>query len=281
MKNKNNILQKFFNELTKGYKRIFWFSYTFIHHYHLKYNNKFLKKKSKIFSKSNRPTIAILTPSKQRVDKLKRMIDSLLFNTHNISRIHVLILLDDNEKDIENYKLYVQDIKKKMNISLYQKNEKNHNTRNNYLASKIDADFYFPMNDDVIFILKYWDKYIDEIHSTLPEKPYSIWVKSDEKYDYLHCDFPIVNRLWYKKLNYIGNLYLNGFIDTWICELGQLTKQFIITRKKMLKHLNVGDSKSTEEKDQTYFDISKFHEGDKVLWKETKNIRIEDAKKLR
>ena len=137
------------------------------------------------------------------------------------------------------------------------------------------------MNDDVIFVLKNWDKYIDEIHSILPEKPYSIWIKSDEKYDQLHCDFPIVNRSWYKKLNYIGNLYLNGFIDKWICELGQLTKQFIITRKKMLKHLNVGDSSSTEEKDQTYFDISKFHEGDKVLWNETKNIRKFDAKKLK
>lgn len=281
MKNKNNILQKFLNELTKGYKRIFWFSYTFINFYLLKLNKRFSNKKAKTFSNSNNPTIAILTPSKQRPNKLKRMIESLLSNTHNISRIHVLILLDNDEKDIDQYKLYVNDIKKKLNISLYQKKEKNHNSRNNYLASKIDADFYFPMNDDVIFIEKYWDKYIDEIQSILPEKPYSIWVKSEEKYDYLHCDFPIVNRLWYKRLNYIGNLYLNGFIDKWICELGHLTKQFIITRKKMLRHLNVGDSKSTEEKDQTFFDISKFHEGDKILWKETKNIRIEDAKKLR
>ena len=279
MKNKINILQKFIKESIKGYKRIFWYSFVIFNYSLLKINKIFFKKKNKNALKS--PTIAILTPSKQRVHKLKRMIDSLLSNTHNIDRIHVLILLDGDERDIDEYKFYVESTKKKLNISLYVKNEKNHNIRNNYLASKIDADLYFPMNDDVIFILKDWDKYIDEIQSLLPEKPYSIWVKSDEKYDYLHCDFPIVNRMWYKKLNYIGNLYLNGFIDKWISELGQLTKQFIITKKKMLKHLNVGDSKSTEKKDQTYYDISSFHESDKVLWKKTKYIRIKDAKKLR
>ena len=90
-----------------------------------------------------------------------------------------------------------------------------------------------------------------------------------------------MNRQWYKKLNYIGSLYLNGFIDKWICELSQLTKHFIITKKKMIKHLNVGDANSKEEKDQTYYDITRFHDIDKIKWNETKNIRIKDAKKLK
>ena len=47
MKNKNNILEKFSKELNKGYKRIFWFTYTIIKYYLLKYNRKFLKRNSK------------------------------------------------------------------------------------------------------------------------------------------------------------------------------------------------------------------------------------------
>ena len=49
----------------------------------------------------------------------------------------------------------------------------------------------------------------------------------------------------------------------------------------MIKHLNVGDANSKEEKDQTYYDITRFHDIDKIKWNETKNIRIKDAKKLK
>ncbi len=278
MKIKKNILIKLLSEIYIGLKKIYWYSYTSYNYFYLKnINNLFYNN----FEKIDNPTIAILTPSKQRVDKLERMLSSLISNSYNIDRINILILVDEDEKNIDEYNSYISQLKKKVNISLYIKNEKNHNARNNYLASQIDADLYFPMNDDVIFILKNWDLYIDNLFKIIPNKAYSIWVKSDEKYDYLHCDFPIVNRQWYKKLNYIGSLYLNGFIDKWICELSQLTKHFIITKKKMIKHLNVGDANSKEEKDQTYYDITRFHDIDKIKWNETKNIRIKDAKKLK
>ena len=272
MKDKKKIYESIFKEIKKGFARIKWLTITNINYY---FRYLISKKKLKFNS------IAILIPTKQRVDKLYRFIESLINKTSKLNRIYILILIDQNERDKIKYFNLVESLKKKINIILYEKDEKTHNIRNNFLASQIDADLYFPMNDDVIFTLKNWDLYIDKIERLIPyNKPYSIWIKSDVKYNYLHCDFPIVNKLWFNRLNYIGNLYLFGYIDTWICELSKLSKNFIVTKEKMINHLNVGNKDSKEIKDNTYFDLMKFQEDDKKKWIETKHIRIKDATKL-
>ena len=43
---------------------------------------------------------------------------------------------------------------------------------------------------------------------------------------------------WFKNLGYIGNLYLFGYIDTWICDLGKKSNKFILAKKKFIEHLN-------------------------------------------
>ena len=118
-------------------------------------------------------------PSKQRIIRLQRFIDSLINNTSDINRIYIEILIDEDELQKNEYINYVNNLKKNFNINLHVKDEKTHNLRNNYLASKINCDLYFPLNDDVIFILKNWDDYIDDINSYIPkDKPFSIWTKA-------------------------------------------------------------------------------------------------------
>ena len=176
---------------------------------------------------------------------------------------------------------YVDKLSKEININLYIRDEKTHNCRNNFLASKIIADLYFPLNDDVIFIMKDWDNYIDEITSMIPSyEPYSIWTTSTTKYPYLHSEFPIVNYKWYKNLGYIGNFYLYGYIDTWICDLGKISKKFILAKKKFIEHLNAEITGLHNEKDKTYDDLMISQIGDKEKWIKTKNIREKDSLKL-
>ncbi len=225
MKKKLKLLPRLRKELVKGFLRIKWFLITnFIFYSRLIFARKY-KKLNKI---------AILIPSKQRVKKLNRLIDSLKDKTDNKNRIFLLILIDENEIYKEDYILYVKKMSKELNIKLYFRDESTHNLRNNFLASKINADLYFPLNDDVIFIMKGWDSYLDEISSMTPlNKAFSIWTTSTSKYHYLHSEFPIVNYKWFKNLGYIGNLYLFGYIDTWICDLGKNSKKFILAKKKI------------------------------------------------
>tara|TARA_B100001093_G_C26742163_1_gene977165 strand:- start:657 stop:1391 length:735 start_codon:yes stop_codon:yes gene_type:complete len=225
--------------------------------------------------------IAILVPSKQRINKLKRFIESLINTTSNINRIYIEILIDEDELQMNEYINFINTLKKNLKVNLHVKNEKTHNLRNNYLANKIHCDLYFPLNDDVIFFLKDWDKYIDEISSYIPkDRPFSIWTKANSKYPYLHSEFPIVNNVWFEKLGYIGNYHLYGYIDTWICDLGKISKKFIIAKTKFIEHLNVEVKGSKDKKDKTYYDLMISQKDDLNIWLKTKNIRLEDSKKL-
>lgn len=272
MKKKRTLIQSIKKDIYKGFIRIKWFGLT---KFNFLLRSFFLKKKIK------KNKISLLIPSKQRVDKLSRLINSLLSKTTYIDRIYILVLIDENEKDKEDYLKLILEFEKKVNIKIFVKDEKTHNIRNNYLAEQIDSDLYFPMNDDVIFIMNNWDTYIDTMESYTPNnKPYSIWCKTDRKYPYLHSDFPIVNKLWYKKLGYIGNLHLYGYIDTWICELSKITKLFILSNKQFLDHLNVENSNNNDVPDKTYKDLMVAQSNDLKIWQDTKNIRIKDAKKL-
>tara|TARA_B100001057_G_C22869335_1_gene958065 strand:+ start:3543 stop:4364 length:822 start_codon:yes stop_codon:yes gene_type:complete len=272
MKKKLKPMPRIKKEIFKGFSRIKWFLISNLIYFIRK---NFLKRK-KIKNK-----IAVLVPSKQRVVKLRRFIDSLIENTKDINRIYIEVLIDEDELQKNEYTNYITNLNKDYNINLRIKNEKTHNLRNNYLASKINCDLYFPLNDDVIFILKDWDDYIDNINSYIPkDKPFSIWTKASTKYPYLHSEFPIVNNSWYKRLGYIGNYHLFGYIDTWICELGKISKKFIIAKTKFIEHLNVEIKGSKDMKDKTYHDLMISQRDDLDLWHKTKNIRLEDSKKL-
>lgn len=272
MKKKLKLIPRIKKEILKGFLRIKWILISNIIYFIRK---NFLKEKK------HKNKIAILVPSKQRIIKLKRFIESLISNTNDIDRIFLEILIDEDELEKNEYINYINNLKKNVKINLHIKNEKTHNLRNNYLASKINCDLYFPLNDDVIFILKDWDNYVDEINSFIPrDKPFSIWTKASTKYPYLHSDFPIVNNSWYKRLGYIGNLHLFGYIDTWICDLGKISKKFIIAKTKFIEHLNVEIKGSIDKKDKTYHDLMISQKDDLYLWHKTKDIRLKDGKKL-
>ena len=193
-KNNRTILQSIKKDILKGFKRFYWFSYTVIKYYYLTLKFIILNKKITNFK------ISILLPSRERSKKFKRMLNSLMNTCYKSERIEILLLLDENDNELKNY----QEIIKKENynnisIKLFIKNLKTHAIRNNYLAEKTNGDIIFPLNDDMVFVSKYWDKIIDNEFSKIDyEKPYCVWISSDIKYRYLHCDYPIINRAWYK-----------------------------------------------------------------------------------
>ena len=88
MKKKLKFVPRIRKEILKGLSRIKWILISnFIY-----YVRKNFLKKNRIKNK-----IAILVPSKQRIVRLKRFIDSLINNTSDINRIYIEILIDEDE----------------------------------------------------------------------------------------------------------------------------------------------------------------------------------------
>ena len=283
---KRSFFPKIFRSIMKKICRFEWF---------IRANfNYFLR----IFFKRNSlklNKICILLASKSRPEKVARLLNSLIKKTEYKKRVKILVLLDDDENKKKEYeKIKLEYNSQGLFVEYYFKNFKSNSERQTYLANKYpDEDLYFHGSDDGVFILKNWDTYLDFIESkTDRDKPYSIWTRSNiihEKYHYLHSDFPIVNNLWVKKVGYFGARFkfnnikenIPNFEDLWICELGRLTKQFIITKKFILDHVNAFFPGNSSEWDDT---AEKRSEERKIdifsAWKQTENYRKNDAKKL-
>lgn len=275
MKYKKKYFKSLNKELFKGFNRFYWFLYTEVKYYYYKY-------KFKDRNESKQYKISLLLPSRERSKKFKRMLDSLISTCSNISRIELLILLDTDDKEKILYESILSNNKySNLNHKIYLNNLSSHAKRNNFLAMKSVGDILFPINDDITFISKHWDKEIDNEFSKVVNQPYCLWVDSGQKYLYLHSDFPIVNKEWYKKLGYIGSEFFNfWYLDTWICDLCHRSKKFLISKKIKLYQYSAHTIK--EEVDNTHLKNIKndIPLKDKIIWNETVGQRIKDARLL-
>jgi len=275
-KNKRSIFQSLKKDLKKGFTRFYWFTYTII-----KYN--YLTFKFKIFNnKINTNKISLLLPSRERSQKFRRMLNSLKSKCSNINRIEILLLLDEDDTEIVNYKNLIDNEFKNLNIKLIIKNLRTHAIRNNYLASISNGDILFPANDDMIFISSNWDLCIDSEFSKIDiNKPFCLWINSGKKYNYLHCDFPILNKAWYKSLGYVGSEFFNfWYLDTWICDLSFKSKKFLVSNKIVVDQLSADTHEN--EVDNTFLKNKKdgIPEKDFLIWNDTEKNRKIDANKL-
>ncbi len=276
-KKSRTILESLKKDFFKGFRRIYWYSYTVIKYFVLTLKFKVLK------SETNNFKISLLCPSRERSSKFSRFLNSYIKTCHSFSNTELLILLDDDDCEIQEYKKIVTSYSSKnVEIKIFIKNFKTHAQRNNYLASKSTGEILFPINDDMIFVSDKWDFFINQEFSKIRKtEPFCLWIDSGKKYRYLHCDFPIVNRSWYKKLGYIGSEHFNfWYLDTWICDLSFRSKKFIVSSKIKVAQISANTHKN--EVDNTHLKNIKdgIPEKDYQIWKNTLNDRIDESKKL-
>ena len=277
IKKKRTILQSIKKDIMKGFKRSYFFLYTFLKYNYITTKSFIFKKKKKIFK------ISLLLPSRERSVKFERLLHSLIKTCKNLNRIEILLLLDEDDKEIIMYKdIISKNIFKSLNFTLISKNLKTHAIRNNHLAKLSSGDIIFPINDDMIFITDKWDNVIDSEFSKVDMlNPFCLWIKSNIKYSYLHCDYPMINKSWYKRLGYVGSENFNfWYLDTWICDLSMRSGQYLVTPNIKVDQLSANRIK--DEIDETHLRNinSNKEEKDYNIWNQTKEERVEHAKLL-
>tara|TARA_B100001121_G_scaffold35728_1_gene30413 strand:- start:212 stop:1048 length:837 start_codon:yes stop_codon:yes gene_type:complete len=277
MKEKKSIYQSIKKDIFKGFKRLYFFTYTISKYYYLSLKFRYSKKKIKKYK------ISILLPTRERSRKFNRMLNTLINTCNDISRIEILLLIDGDDKEINLYKKILREkIYEKLNIKIIIKDLKTHALRNNFLAKMCNGEIIFPINDDMIFVSKKWDKVIDkEFSKNVQNDPFCLWIKSNVKYRYLHCDYPIINREWYNRLGYVGSENFNfWYLDTWICDLSILSGRYIVTPDITVDQLSA--NRFQKEIDDTHLRNINSDMGNKDLriWNETKKERLDHSKLL-
>ncbi len=273
MKEKRTIIQSIIKDLKKGFKRFYWYYFLLIKKF-------FLNFKKYKYKKYN---ISILYPTRERSNKFSRMLLSMVENCAYPNRINIFLLFDTDEPQLDKYKDIINNDKyKKLNFKIFIKDLKNHAIRNNYLANLSNDEILFPVNDDIIFKSKNWDKYIDDEFSKIDmNNAYCLWTDTGQKYPYLHSDFPILNRAWFKKLGYLSaEIFNHWYFDTWICELAVRSKKFHTCSNIQIYQFSAHSIKS--EIDATHLRNTKNDNAkkDKIIWNESLVTRINDSKKL-
>ena len=277
MKSNRSTFKSLKKDILKGFKRIYWFSYTILKYHYL--TIKFLIFNNKITNFK----ISILLPTRERSKKFERMLKSLLNTCYNTQRIEILLLTNEDDNELKNYQEIIKNENyNNITIKLFIKNLETHAIRNNFLVKKSDGDIIFPINDDMIFVSNNWDRVIDKEFSKINhEKPYGIWISSNIKYRYLHCDFPIINKAWYKKLGYVGSEFFNfWYLDTWICDLCLRSGKFIVTPHIKVDQLSA--NRFDKEIDSTHLKNINTDKADKdfKIWINTVDERKKESLKL-
>ena len=277
MKEKKSIYQSIKKDIFKGFKRLYFYTYTISKYYYLTLKFRYSKKQIKKYK------ISILLPTRERSKKFNRMLNTLINTCNDISRIEILLLIDEDDKETNLYKQILRDkIYEKLNIKIIIKDLKTHAIRNNFLAKMCNGEIIFPINDDMIFVSKKWDEVIDkEFSKNVQNRPFCLWIKSNVKYRYLHCDYPIINREWYNRLGYVGSENFNfWYLDTWICDLSILSGRYIVTPDITVDQLSA--NRFQKEIDDTHLRNINSDMGDKDLriWNETKKERLDHSKLL-
>jgi len=277
-KSNRSFYESLLKDLLKGFNRLYWFLKTYIK-YHLLTIKYFL-----VGNKIKKHKISLLLPTKLRSIKFKNMVSSLLDKTSNDYEIELLILLDENEEQLNDYLKIINSIKN-FKISYYLKNFSTNLQRINFLAEKSNFDLILAINDDIEFILSDWNKRVAiEFSKINMDKPFSLWLRSDDvKYKYFHSNFPVINRSWYKKLSYHSpeKYFSHWWADNWICDLGKKSDKFLITHEIFIKHFN--QFHLVNQKDKTYLDNQKKRNGEIDLenWNKYNYIRKDDANLLK
>tara|TARA_B110000027_G_scaffold74121_1_gene79081 strand:+ start:650 stop:1567 length:918 start_codon:yes stop_codon:yes gene_type:complete len=273
-----SIVKSFIKEIKTFSKKIYWKSFFYAFYYY-KTVFFFLSNKKIIENK-----ISILIPTRERHLKFERFLKSILKTTLKKYRCEILILIDLDDPEKNRYLDIIKNYNDcQMDIKIYHDVLNTHAKRNNLLAQKSSGDILFPANDDMLFVTENWDQLLDiEFSKNKKDYPLCVWVNSGNKYPYLFCHYPIVNRIWYQKLGYIGcELFNFWYLDTWICDLAKRSNSFIYSKKIKFKEYNAQAYQG--EFDNTYLrNISDNKmEKDIEIWEKSKQLRIKEAIKLK
>ena len=266
-------------ELKKVYLKIYYLIYCYCIYF---YRSFFIPNKDRDYSIKK---ISLLCPSRQRVNKTKRFLDSIYEKTENINNIEILFLLDEDEKFYSEYKELISKYNIKGNIiSIFRKSLLTNSDRMNYLASVSKGEILLVTNDDMCFLTSGWDTLLnDEFSKSRKKEPLSVWLRCDRKYTYLDCSaFPAINRSWYDKIGYLSYYkFRNWYLDTWICDIGRKTGLLLVSNKIKIKQFHalsiIDEIDDTHRKNHTKENI--YY--DDQIWLDTIEVRKIDAEKLK
>ena len=168
-------------------------------------------------------------------------------------RVAILLYIDDDDPDIENYKASITNLEKKFgssSISITFGPSVGVPSAANILFNTSTSDIFLISNDDQVFIDQGWDARLDQEIIKFPDQVFCMWF-NDKWESKNFCTFPILSRKWIETWGYLQFPFFEHFFtDAWIWMLARAIGRDHYIDDIIVEHRHWKTGKS--EKDATY-----------------------------
>ena len=226
-------------------------------------------------------TFSILTPSRNRPDRLKQFIDSVYTLAAFPNNVEMIVYVDLDDPRLADYKQLEANIEHNV-VFLFGEHMSISKSWNS-LAKLSTGNVLIMGNDDLLYRTSAWDKSLDLELDLYPDDIYCAWME-DKINGESHCAFPIVSRLWYETLGYFAPGVFNfGYNDTWVFDIAQRVDRCHFIPHIIAEHMHFSANKSkfddTYARNRTQERGNLYHK-DKDIYEATREQRHGDAQKL-
>ncbi|MEQ1845879.1 MAG: glycosyltransferase, partial [Nitrospira sp.] len=131
---------------------------------------------------------SIIIPTRQRVDKLQGLFDSFLAMTHDLSRIEIILVIDDDDESSAAFEcpgIHTERVVVKAGLKMGELNMAGY--------KRSAGQFVMLLNDDVIVRTKDWDEKVLSVFKSFPDGVALVHV-NDKIFQEKLCTFPFVSR---------------------------------------------------------------------------------------
>ena len=207
---------------------------------------------------------ALICPTRGRSNRIKEFVESALITATHPKRIEILLYVDNDDPDLQDYESNILDLQKKFissPISITLGPSIGVPKAANTLFEQSKADVFLTSNDDQIFITYGWDTRLDDEITKFPDNIFCLWF-NDKWESENFCTFPILSRKWIETLGYLQFPFFEHFFtDAWIWMLAKTIGRdhYIDDITVEHRHWKTGKSKKdlTYERHQTTEERSK------------------------
>ncbi len=228
---------------------------------------------------------AILTPTRNRRDRLYDFISSVFEHVSDFEKVHCFNYIDSDDPALGDYKVMNDTYYRFMTtvVGEPQSVSKSWNVLAD-LAIRKKFDVLIMGNDDLIYRTKNWDKILDRELKQYPDEIYCAYM-NDMINGPKHCAFPIVSKKWYETLGYFTpGIFHFGYNDTWVFDIANKIGRAHYINNIVADHVHGPSGKAPM--DDTYArnrtqEAGNLFQKDKVIFDNTEIERQEDANKLK
>lgn len=220
--------------------------------------------------------ISILSPTRNRPNNIRRLVDSIIDTVNDINNIEFLVYIDDDD---EASIPALQEVAEKINTNAIQGNKMVGSQMYNELGKIAQGDIIMFAADDIVFKTKNWDKIVIDKFNEYEDKILFIYGEDGFQHGRIGTH-GFIHRFWIDIVGYVLPPKLaSAYTDEWITNLAERVDRKLYLSDLFIEHLHPAIGKA--QTDSTYSERIEVMGDIGALYQNLEPDRIQDAKKLK